>query len=557
MYIDGKLQIAKGTEPVYLLPKLANRHGLITGATGTGKTVTLKTIAQSMSDAGIPVFLADVKGDVSGVAVAGEATEKLTERLANLGVYDYDFHGCPTRFWDVYGEGGLPCRTTISEMGPVLLARLLDLTEVQEGVLNIVFHVADDEGLLLLDLKDLRSMVNYVGEHAKDYTLSYGQIASQSIGAIQRALLQLEDAGGNIFFGEPALDINDWLQLDSEGNGYINVLHCVRLVQSPLLYSTFLLWMLSDLYESLPEVGDLDKPKVCFFFDEAHLLFNNAPRALIEKVEQIVKLVRSKGVGVYFITQSPSDIPGTVLAQLSNKVQHALRAYTPAEQKAIKAAAESFRENPDFDTAKAITELGTGEALISFLQEDGTPAVVQRAMVIAPTCSMDAAPDDAKDYIVANDSLQSKYGTAIDRESAYEILNASVIAAQEAAEQARIAAEEEKQRLAEEKEAEKQRLAEEKEAEKQRIAEERQAEREAKAAQQQAEREAREAQRQAEREEREAAKKAEAEEKARLRQEEADRKAKTKFLDAALTSASRAVGSGVARGLLGSLKKII
>ena len=436
MYVDGKLQIAKGTEPVYLLPKLANRHGLITGATGTGKTVTLKTIAQSMSDAGIPVFLADIKGDVSGVAVAGEASEKLVDRLANLGIHDYDFHGCPTRFWDIYGEGGIPCRTTISEMGPVLLARLLDLTEVQEGVLNIVFHIADDEGLLLLDLKDLRAMVNYVGEHAKDFTLSYGQIATQSIGAIQRALLQLQDAGGDIFFGEPALDIADWLQVDSEGMGYINVLHCVRLVQSPLLYSTFLLWMLSELYETMPEVGDLDKPKVCFFFDEAHLLFNNAPKALIEKVEQIVKLVRSKGVGVYFITQSPADIPNNVLAQLSNKVQHALRAYTPAEQKAIKAAAESFRENPDFDTAQAITELGTGEALISFLQEDGTPAVVQRAMVIAPTCSMDAAPDDAKNYIVSNDPLQSKYGTAIDRESAYEVLNATILAAQQAAEEA-------------------------------------------------------------------------------------------------------------------------
>ena len=557
MYIDGKLQIAQGSEPVYLLPKLANRHGLITGATGTGKTVTLKTIAQSMSDAGIPVFLADVKGDVSGVAVPGEASEKLVERLAKLGIHDYNFHGCPTRFWDVYGEGGIPCRTTISEMGPILLARLLDLTDVQEGVLNIVFHVADDEGLLLLDLKDLRAMVSHVGEHAKDYTLSYGQIATQSIGAIQRALLQLEDAGGDIFFGEPALDINDWLQLDSEGNGYINVLHCVRLVQSPLLYSTFLLWMLSELYESMPEVGDLDKPKVCFFFDEAHLLFNNAPRALVEKVEQIVKLVRSKGVGVYFITQNPSDIPNSVLAQLSNKVQHALRAYTPAEQKAIKAAAESFRENPDFDTAQVITELGTGEALISFLQEDGTPSVVQRAMVIAPTCSMDAAPDDDKSYIVNNDQLLTKYEAAIDRESAYEILNANILAAQQAAEEARIAAEQEKQRIAEEKEAEKQRIAEEKEAEKQRIAEERQAEREAKAAQQQAEREAREAQRQAEREEREAARKAEAEEKARLKQEEAERKAKEKFFDAALTSASRSLGSGVARGLLGSLKKIL
>ena len=557
MYVDGKLQIARGDLPVYLIPRMANRHGLIAGATGTGKTVTLKTIAQSMSDAGIPVFLADIKGDVSGVAVPGEATEKLTERLANLGIYNYDFHGCPTRFWDVFGEGGLPARTTISEMGPVLLSRLLGLTEVQEGVLNIVFHVADDEGLLLLDLKDLRSMVNYVGEHAKDYTLSYGQIASQSIGAIQRALLQLHDAGGDIFFGEPALDISDWLQVDSDGKGYINVLDCVRLVQSPLLYSTFLLWMLSELYETLPEVGDLDKPKVCFFFDEAHLLFNNAPRALMDKIEQIVKLVRSKGVGVYFITQSPSDIPDPVLAQLSNKVQHALRAYTPAEQKAIKAAAESFRENPAFDTAQAITELGTGEALISFLQEDGTPSVVERAMVIAPACSMDAAPADAKSYIVGNDPLQSKYGATIDRESAYEILNASILAAQEAAEAQRIADEEAKQRAAEEAEAEKQRIAEEKEAEKQRVAEEKQAEREAREAERQAEREAREAQRQAEREEREAARKAEAEERARLRQEEAERKQKTRLIDAALTSASRSLGSGVARGILGSLKKII
>ena len=272
MYIDGKLQIAKATEPVYLYPQLANRHGLISGATGTGKTVTLKTIAQSMSDAGIPTFLADIKGDVSGVAVAGEATEKLVIRLAGLGITDYDFHGCPTRFWDVYGEAGLPVRTTITEMGPILLARLLGLSEVQEGVLNIIFHIADDNGLLLLDLKDLRTMVNYVGEHAKEYTLSYGQIATQSIGAIQRALLQLQDAGGDVFFGEPALDINDWLKCDSEGKGYINVLDCVRLVQSPLLYSTFLLWMLSELYEQLPEVGDLDKPKICFFFDEAHLL---------------------------------------------------------------------------------------------------------------------------------------------------------------------------------------------------------------------------------------------------------------------------------------------
>ena len=551
MYTDGKLQIAKGTSSVCLLPRLANRHGLITGATGTGKTVTLKTIAQSMSDAGIPVFLADVKGDVSGVAVPGQASEKLVERLANLGIHDYDFHGCPTRFWDVYGENGLACRTTISEMGPVLLARLLGLTDVQAGVLNIAFHVADDKGLLLLDLKDLRSMIAYVGEHADEYKLIYGNVASSSVGAIQRALLTLEDAGGSVFFGEPALDITDWMACDSEGAGYINVLDCVRLVQSPLLYSTFMLWMLSEIYETMPEVGDLDKPKMCFFFDEAHLLFKDAPKALLDKIEQIVKLIRSKGVGVYFISQSPSDIPESVLAQLGNKVQHALRAYTPAEQKAIKAAAASFRENPAFDTASAITELATGEALVSFLQEDGTPAIVERAMVIAPACSMDAAPSDAKGYIIANDQLQSKYGAAIDRESAYEVLNASMLAAQQAAAEAAAAEAEAKRKAAEEAAAEKQRLAEEKEAERQRAAEEREAERQRIAAEKQAEREAREAERQ-----RVAAEKAvERERIAAERQAEKERKEKQKFLDAALTSASRSLGSGVARGLLGVLKK--
>jgi len=555
MFIDGKLQIATGTQPVYLYPRMANRHGLIAGATGTGKTVTLKTIAQSFSDAGVPTFLADIKGDVSGMAVAGEATEKLVVRLAGLGITDYDFHGCPTRFWDVYGEQGLPVRTTITEMGPVLISRLLGLTEVQEGVMNIVFHVADDNGLLLLDLKDLRSMVAYVGEHAQDYIYTYGQIASQSIGAIQRALLQLEDAGGNIFFGEPALDIMDWLTCDADGKGYVNILDCVRLVQSPLLYSTFLLWMLSELYEQLPEVGDLDMPKVVFFFDEAHLLFNDAPKALLDKVEQIVKLVRSKGVGVYFITQNPADIPNSVLAQLSNRVQHALRAYTPAEQKAIKAAAESFRVNPSFDTATAITELGTGEALISFLQEDGTPMIVERAMVIAPACSMDMAPAEAKEYIVGNDPLRSRYAQSIDRESAYEILNATAIAAAEAAEERRIAEEEARRKLEEEKEAEKQRLAEEKEAEKQRIAEEKAAEKERKEAERQAERERKEAERQAEKEAKEAQRKAEKEEAERKKAEAAAAKQKTKFIDAALTSASRAIGSNAARGLLGILLK--
>ena len=559
MYTDGKLQIAMAEkQPVFMPLQMANRHGLITGATGTGKTVTLKTIVQSMSDAGVPTFLADVKGDVSGVAVAGEASEKLVDRLANIGITDYDFHGCPTRFWDVYGEGGLPCRTTISEMGPVLLARLLGLTDVQAGVLNIAFHVADDEGLLLLDLKDLRSIIGYLGEHASDYTLKYGNVASASVGAIQRALLTLEDAGGDVFFGEPALDISDWLASDSEGNGYINVLDCVRLVQSPLLYSTFLLWMLSELYEMMPEVGDVDKPKVCFFFDEAHLLFNDAPKALVEKIEQIVKLVRSKGVGVYFISQSPSDIPGTVLAQLGNKVQHALRAYTPAEQKAIKAAAESFRENPAFDTAAAITELATGEALISFLDEKGTPSMVERAMVIAPSCSMDAAPADAKTYIVDNDLLRSKYAEAIDRESAYEILNASMLAAQQAAEEAAAAEAEAKQRAEEEKEAEKQRIAEEKLAEK----EAREAERQRLAEERQAEKEAREAERQRIAEEKAAERERIAEEKAAEKERiaaekkaEKEEKERKKFIDAALTSASRSLGTSVARGLLGVLKK--
>lgn len=540
MYVEGKLQIAKGDEPVYLLPALANRHGIIAGATGTGKTVTLKTVAQSMSDAGIPTFLADIKGDVSGMAVAGEATEKLVARLAKLGIENYDFHGCPVRFWDVYGEDGLPVRTTVTEMGPTLIARLLGLTDVQEGVLNIAFHVADDQGLLLLDLKDLRSIIGYVGEHAKDFTLQYGQIATASIGAIQRGLLQLEDAGGGIFFGEPALNIADWLACDADGKGYVNILDCVKLVQSPLLYSTFLLWMLSELYETMPEVGDVEKPRICFFFDEAHLLFDGAPKALLDKVEQIVKLVRSKGVGVYFITQSPSDIPNSVLAQLGNRIQHALRAYTPAEQKAIKTAAQSFRTNPAFNTEQAITELGTGEALISTLDEDGKPGIVQRAMVIAPACSMGSAPDDAKRYIIDNNDLRTKYAESVDRESAYELLEAKAVEAQKAAEEARVAAEEAERREAEEKEAEKQRLAEEKAAEKEAREAERQAEREAREAEQEAAREAREAERL---------------ERERQKEAEASKKAAAKVANAALTSMSRSMGTGLARGILGMLKK--
>ena len=542
MYKDGKLLIAQGKESVYLSPNMANRHGLIAGATGTGKTVTLKTIAQSMSDAGIPTFLADIKGDVSGMMVAGDATEKLVARLEKLGITDYDFHACPVRFFDVYGEGGTPVRTTITEMGPVLLARLLNLTDVQAGVLNIAFHVADDEGLLLLDLKDLRSMIAYIGEHANEYTTTYGQIAKQSVGAIQRALLQLEDAGGNIFFGEPALDIADWLACDSSGAGYVNILDCVKLVQSPLLYSTFLLWMLSELYDMLPEAGDVDKPKMCFFFDEAHLLFDDAPDALLDKVEQIVKLIRSKGVGVYFITQNPADIPSEVLAQLGNRVQHALRAYTPAEQKAIKAAAESFRVNPDFDTKEAITELATGEALVSFLDEDGKPQIVQRAMVIAPACSMGSASEDDKRYCIDNSPLNAKYKDAIDRESAYELLDAKASAAAELAEQQAAEAELEKQRIAAEKQAEKERIAAEKQAEKERIAAQKELERQIAAEEKERVRREKELEREAER-----AYKKQLEEEAR-RKRELERAA-----NSVLTSATRTVTNGLVRGILGAL----
>jgi DNA helicase HerA-like ATPase len=423
LFSDGKLVIAHADTDLCLLPAMCNRHGLIAGATGTGKTVTLKTIASSLSDAGVPCFLADVKGDVSGVAIAGEASDKLTARLHALGIDDMDFHGCPTRFWDVYGEGGTPVRATVSQMGSACMARILGLTDVQTGVLSIVFHAAADQGLALIDLKDLRAMVASVGQNAATYRTTYGNVSTASIGAIQRSLLSLEDAGGNVFFGEPALDINDWLATDDVGHGYLNVLDCTRLVQSPLLYSTFLLWMLTSLYEALPEVGDLEKPKVCFFFDEAHLLFDDASKALVQKVEQVVRLIRSKGVGVFFITQVPSDVPDSVLAQLGNRVQHALRAYTPSDQRAVRAAADSFRANPAFDTAEAIGELATGEALVSFLDADGKPGVVERAKVIAPCCSMGACADDVREKIRSVDALAPKYLTEVDRPSAYESLS--------------------------------------------------------------------------------------------------------------------------------------
>ena len=450
MLKDQKLLIGKGEQEAFIVPKMANRHGLICGATGTGKTITLKVMAESFSDLGVPVFLADIKGDIAGCVKAGEKNENITRRLAKLGVADEDFpmKSFPVRFWDVFGVSGHPVRTTVSEMGATLLARLLGLSDAQTGVLSIVFRVADDKGWLLIDLKDLRSMVAYVSDHAYDLLHEYGNISRQSAGAIQRALLQLEDAGGDLFFGEPDIQLSDWMQCDENGRGYLNVFHCEKLYQSPLLYSTFMLWLLAELFEQLPETGDPEKPKLVFFFDEAHLLFRDAPRALTDKIEQMVKLIRSKGVGVYFITQQPSDIPNAVLAQLSNRVQHALRAYTPLEQKAIKAAAQSFRANPAFDTETAITELGTGEALVSFLDEKGVPSVVERATILPPQSAMGAIDDERRKAEIMADDLYGKYEDAVDNESAYEILTAAKAEA-EAAEQK--AAEEEAARKEQEK----------------------------------------------------------------------------------------------------------
>ncbi|MDO8933342.1 MAG: DUF853 family protein [Rhodocyclaceae bacterium] len=419
------LPIAKadGAE-LCLLPALANRHGLITGATGTGKTVTLARLAEQFSAVGVPVFLADVKGDLSGLGAAGVASEKLAQRLAQLAVSDWRPAASPVVFWDVFGDrdhGGHPVRATVSDMGPLLLARLLGLNDTQEGVLQLVFKIADDRGLLLLDLKDLRAMVQHVGEHAKEFTTEYGNVSAASIGAIQRGLLSLEQQGGTSFFGEPMLDIADLMQTD-QGRGVINILAAEKLMNSPRLYATFLLWLLAELFEQLPEAGDVDKPKLVFFFDEAHLLFGEAPPALLEKVEQVVRLIRSKGVGVYFVTQNPLDVPDSVLAQLGNRVQHALRAFTPRDQKAVKAAADTLRANPKFDAAAAITELGVGEALVSFLDEKGRPCVVERAMVLPPCSRIGPLTAAERQAAIAASVLYGHYEAAVDRESAYEKL---------------------------------------------------------------------------------------------------------------------------------------
>jgi DNA helicase HerA-like ATPase len=371
---------------------------------------------------GVPVFMADIKGDVSGLCKAGEPNSRVDERVKSMNIADFVYAAYPVRFFDVYGKKGLPVRTTISEMGPILMARILGLNDTQAGILQIIFKIADDDGLLLIDLKDLRALTQFVGGNAKEYTTNYGNITAQSVGAIQRGLLTLSSGGGELFFGEPALDIHDWLAFDEKGRGFINILDCVTLFQSPLLYSTFLLWMLSALYEMMPEVGDLDKPKMVFFFDEAHLLFTDAPKALIQKIEQVVRLIRSKGVGIYFITQSPSDIPDTVLSQLGNKIQHALRAYTPKDQKAVKSAAASFRPNPEFSSETVLGELATGEALISVLDEKGAPEIVQRAFMLPPRSFMGAVEPERINELTRNCPLYSRYAQAIDRESAYETL---------------------------------------------------------------------------------------------------------------------------------------
>ena len=424
MYLkdEHKVWIATGEKRVYLEPSMANRHGLIAGATGTGKTVTLKVLAESFSDMGVPVFLADIKGDLSGMCEPGCENKHIRRSIDTMGITDFTYTGYPVTFWDVYGKQGIPVRTTISEMGPELLARLLNLNETQSGVLRIAFRVADEKGLLMIDLKDLRSMLQHIGDNAKEYKLTYGNISSQTVGAIQRALLSLEDEGGNIFFGEPDLDLSDWFEWDDSGRGMMNILECQELFQHPLLYSTFLLWMLSEIYEMLPEAGDLEKPKMAFFFDEAHLLFADAPKALLDKVEQVVRLIRSKGVSVWFITQNPTDIPDSVLGQIGNRLQHALRAYTPKDQKALRSAASSFRANPAFDTEEVLQALGTGEALVSVLDEKGVPSIVERANILPPHSSMKAVEAVTLQATVLASPLKEKYGTAEDRVSAYEKL---------------------------------------------------------------------------------------------------------------------------------------
>ncbi len=429
--MTAPLLIAKNeNHELVLLPQMANRHGLITGATGTGKTVTLQSLAESFSRIGVPVFLSDIKGDLSGVSKIGGGNAKVMARVAQLKLEEFANRAFPVTFWDVFGEMGHPIRATVSDMGPMLLGRMLNLNDVQQGVLTLVFKIADDSGMMLLDFKDLRAMVQHVGENAKDFTTEYGNISTASIGAIQRGLLELDNQGAEKFFGEPMLNIDDLMQTDSKGAGIVNILAADKLMQSPKVYSTLLLWLLSELFENLPEAGDLEKPKLVFFFDEAHLLFNDAPGALIDKIEQVVRLIRSKGIGVYFVTQNPADVPDKILSQLGNRVQHALRAFSVRDQKAVRAAAETMRDNPELDEQAAITELGVGEALISLLNEKGTPTIVERAFIVPPRAQIGPITEQERSSIIQSSVLAGHYEQVIDRESAYEKIKGRAAARQ-------------------------------------------------------------------------------------------------------------------------------
>lgn len=567
MYRDGKILFGKsGEEEVCLDLAMANRHGMIAGATGTGKTVSLKVLAESFSDAGVPVFLADIKGDLGSIAQMGQPGGEVTGRVQEMGLEaeGFEYRSYPAAFWDVYGEKGMPLRTTVTEMGPLLLARALGINDLQTDILNMVFQIADAEGLLLIDTKDLKAMLNHVGDHAKDYSAEYGRITRSSIDAIIRSVVALEAEGADQFFGEPALCITDLLQTD-QGRGLISILDCRKLILHPQMYSTMLLWMLSELYETLPEVGDMPKPKLVFFFDEAHMLFDSASKDLLQRIGQTVKLIRSKGVGIFFVTQDPSDIPEDVMGQLGNKIQHALHAYSPKEMKAVRSAAEGFRVNPEFDTEEAIMNLGTGEAVVSFLGEDGIPQVAQRVKVLPPQSYNGACDDSLRDSIIRGSLLYSRYATAVDRDSAYEFLKRMGLQQSSAAEAAQKAREEEKQAAAAQKEVKRQAAAAQREEERRAAAEERAAAREA-------ERQAAAAQREAERQEEAARKAAEkealaaqkaAEKQAALAQKEAEKAEKQRKAAASRIAKTisgtvgRQVGKSIGQSVGGSFGKTL
>lgn len=539
-----QIVFGKGEETVKLLPKMANRHGLIAGATGTGKTISLQVLAEGFSSIGTSVFIVDVKGDLSGLGAAGQMNPKIEERLQHLGIGDFQFESFPLEFWDLFEETGLPVRTSISEMGPILLSKLMELNDVQSGILNIAFKVADDMNMLLLDLKDLRSMLNYLSENAAELRADYGNITSVSIGTILRKLLILEEQGAEGFFSEPCLDVKDFMLRDRSGKGIINILNAQKLYLQPALYSTFLLWILSEVFEELEEVGDLEAPKFVLFFDEAHLIFKDIPKVLLDKVEQVVRLIRSKGVGVYFITQSPSDIPENVLAQLGNKVQHALRAYTPNEQKNIKAVAGGFRENPNIDTQEVIMSLKTGEALVSFLDEHGAPSMVQQVIVCPPKSKIGPISSEEIKQMIEYSYFKNKYAQKIDRESAYEILNERTLKLKEQLENERLQKEEEKRWLEEEKEREK--VLKEQQKEQERLQKEQQKEYERLQKEKQ-----KEIERQIKEREREIKRQAEIQQKENKKQMEMMGKMTNTFMQ----SFTRQVGSSLARGLMGTFKK--